>query len=189
MPSVSAHDRVFRAFGIERIAREHDGLTLSARLEQALGGTIVRAFIDNRGAEPIRLTSAIFEVETVFALSAPARFFKHGYQSWSASGGYDVGARKFIRATPLISSRASIIRASRLGRPNSPKRRPPNFSPSSRAALQANACSPDSSAPRLLFRRSPFRVLKNSRALNPRRCDARAGRASRTRSAFHRGGR
>ncbi|HLX04179.1 MAG TPA: glycoside hydrolase family 36 protein, partial [Candidatus Binatus sp.] len=33
-------------------------------------------------------------VATGFAASAPARFFKHGYQSWSASGGYDVGASR-----------------------------------------------------------------------------------------------
>ena len=69
-----------------------DGLTLSAHLEQALGGTIVRATVVNRGADTVRLTSAIFEVTTGFEPAAPARFFKHGYQSWSASGGYDVTA-------------------------------------------------------------------------------------------------
>ncbi|MGA9724176.1 MAG: alpha-galactosidase, partial [Candidatus Binatus sp.] len=68
-----------------------DGLALSARLEHALGGTIVRASIANRGADAVKLTAAIFEVVTGFAPSAPARFFKHGYQSWSASGGHDVG--------------------------------------------------------------------------------------------------
>jgi len=69
-----------------------DGLTLSAHLEQALGGTIVRATVVNRAADTVRLTSAIFEVTTGFEPAAPARFFKHGYQSWSASGGYDVTA-------------------------------------------------------------------------------------------------
>jgi alpha-galactosidase len=68
-----------------------DGVSFSARLENAIGGTIVRATIENRGADAIRLTAAIFELETGFAPSAPARFFKHGYQSWSESGGYDVG--------------------------------------------------------------------------------------------------
>ena len=52
----------------------------------------MRATIDNRGADAVRLTAAIFEIATGFAPSAPARFFKHGYQSWSASGGRDVGA-------------------------------------------------------------------------------------------------
>ncbi len=73
-------------------AAVRDGLALSVRLEHALGGTIVRATIANRGTDDIRLTAAIFEVATGFAPSAPARFFKHGYQSWSASGGRDVGA-------------------------------------------------------------------------------------------------
>ena len=71
-----------------------DGLTISARLEHALGGAIVRATVANRGADAVRLTSAIFEVATGLAPTAPARFFKHGYQSWSASGGHDVGASR-----------------------------------------------------------------------------------------------
>jgi alpha-galactosidase len=70
----------------------YGGLSFSARLENAIGGTIVHATIENRGVDAIRLTAAIFEVETGFSPSAPARFFKHGYQSWSASGGCDVGA-------------------------------------------------------------------------------------------------
>jgi alpha-galactosidase len=70
----------------------HDGLAISAHLERAIGGTIVRARIENRGAGPVLLTSTIFEITTGFASSAPARFFKHGYQSWSASGGCDINA-------------------------------------------------------------------------------------------------
>jgi alpha-galactosidase len=69
-----------------------DGLTISGHLERAIGGTIVRARIENRGADAVRLTSTIFEIATGFASSAAARFFKHGYQSWSASGGSDVNA-------------------------------------------------------------------------------------------------
>src|ERR1039458_1760200 len=34
----------------------------------------------------------MFTASRGFAPSAPARFFKHGYQSWSASGGHDIGA-------------------------------------------------------------------------------------------------
>ena len=68
-----------------------------ARLEQALGGTVVRATVFNRGADAVRLTCAIFEVATGLTPSAPARFFKHGYQSWSASGGGDVGASRIHR--------------------------------------------------------------------------------------------
>src|SRR5271154_3381872 len=69
-----------------------DGLALSSHLEHALGGTVVRASIANRGSDSVQLTSAIFEVATGFASETPARFFKHGYQSWSASGGHGVGA-------------------------------------------------------------------------------------------------
>jgi len=71
-----------------------EGLAITAHLEHALDGTIVRATIVNRGADAVRLTAAIFEVATGFAPSAPARFFKHGYQSWSASVGCDVTASR-----------------------------------------------------------------------------------------------
>jgi alpha-galactosidase len=79
-------------FGSGESRAVHEGVSFSARVEDAVGGTIVRATIDNSGVDAVRLTAAIFEIETGFAKSAPARFFKHGYQSWSASGGCDVGA-------------------------------------------------------------------------------------------------
>jgi alpha-galactosidase len=90
--------------GARESSAVRDGLALSARLEHALGGAIVRATIANRGADSVRLEAAIFEVSTGLAPSAPARFFKHGYQSWSASGGCDVGSpHTHPRATaPLI---------------------------------------------------------------------------------------
>ncbi len=69
-----------------------DGVSITAHREQASGGTIVRASVANRGNDAVRLTAAIFEIATGFAPSAPARFFKHGYQSWSASGGRNVDA-------------------------------------------------------------------------------------------------
>jgi alpha-galactosidase len=81
-------------FGSSESRAVNDGVTFSARVEDAVGGAIVRATIDNRGVEAVRITAAIFEIETGFAKSAPARFFKHGYQSWSASGGCDVGASR-----------------------------------------------------------------------------------------------
>jgi alpha-galactosidase len=89
----AGHSRAVALDAHESIA-VRDGLTLSAHLEQAIGGTIVRATIANRGADAVRLTSAIFEIATGFVASAPARFFKHGYQSWSASGGHGVGASR-----------------------------------------------------------------------------------------------
>jgi alpha-galactosidase len=97
-----------------------DGLAISARLEQAFGGVIVRATVANRGVDPVRLTSAIFEVSTGLAPSAPARFFKHGYQSWSASGGHDIGAsqKNYPRDTAPF-----IIRLMHQSEPT----RPPEF--------------------------------------------------------------
>jgi alpha-galactosidase len=81
-------------FAVRESSVVRDGINLSARVEHALGGEIVRASITNCGVDAVRLTSAIFEVATGFASSAPARFFKHGYQSWSASAGWDVGASR-----------------------------------------------------------------------------------------------
>ncbi len=97
-----------------------DGLAISARLEHAFGGAIVRATVANRGADPVRLTYALFEVSTGFAPSAPARFFKHGYQSWSASAGDDVGGsqRNHPRDTAVF-----ILRLMHQSEPT----RPPEF--------------------------------------------------------------
>ncbi len=90
----AGHARVLNLpapFGSSESSAVHDGVSFSARVEDAVGGAIVRATIDNRGVDTVRLTSAIFEIETGLAPTTPARFFKHGYQSWSASGGCDVG--------------------------------------------------------------------------------------------------
>ncbi len=107
-------------FGARESSAIRDGLAISARLEPALGGAIVRATVANRGADAVRLTYAIFEVSTGFAPSAPARFFKHGYQSWSASGGHEVGAsqKNHPRDTALF-----IIRLNH----QSEATRPPEF--------------------------------------------------------------
>jgi alpha-galactosidase len=85
------HSRAIE-LGANETTATSDGVSIIAHLEQAVGGTIVRATIDNRGIDAVRLTSAIFEVTTGFESATPARFFKHGYQSWSASGGHDVTA-------------------------------------------------------------------------------------------------
>lgn len=74
-------------------------IALSARLEHALGGTIIHVALANRGDAPIRLDAVLFEAATGIALGAPAQFFKHGYQSWSSSGAVDL-ARTASRAHP-----------------------------------------------------------------------------------------
>ena len=108
-------------FGALESSAIRDGLVVSARLEHALGGAIVRATVANRGADPVRLTAAIFEVSTGFAPSAPARFFKHGYQSWSASGGHEVGASQ--KKSHPRDSALFIIRLMHQSEPA----RPPEF--------------------------------------------------------------
>lgn len=70
----------------------HREILLTGHLEHSMGGTMVRAAVENRGGDPIRLDSCRFEVSTGFAANSPARFFKHGYQSWSGSGAAMVGA-------------------------------------------------------------------------------------------------
>jgi alpha-galactosidase len=80
--------------GANEMTAMRDGIGITAHREDTIGGTVVRASIANRGGDAVRLTSAIFEIATGCAPSVPARFFKHGYQSWSASGGHDVGASK-----------------------------------------------------------------------------------------------
>ncbi len=52
----------------------------------------MRATLANRGDATISLDSAIFHVATGISSDRPARFFKHGYQSWSDSRPARVGA-------------------------------------------------------------------------------------------------
>ncbi|MGH7924232.1 MAG: glycoside hydrolase family 36 protein [Candidatus Binatus sp.] len=106
-------------FGTRESSAVRDGLAISAHLEPALGGVIVRATIANRGADAVRLTCAIFEVATGFAPSSRARFFKHGYQSWSASGGCEVG----VPSTHPRDTAHFIIRVNHQSETN----RPPEF--------------------------------------------------------------
>ncbi len=70
---------------------EQGGIVASFRIEPARDATIVRSSIANRSSEPINLVDARIEIATGLPENAPARFFKHGYQSWSASGPVDVG--------------------------------------------------------------------------------------------------
>lgn len=53
---------------------------------------MVRSRVTNRGAAPIRLEAACFELATGLASTRRTRMFKHGYQSWSASRAVDVGS-------------------------------------------------------------------------------------------------
>ena len=69
----------------QRFQTEQNGILVSQRVDPVPGGEIVSATVENRNSEPVRLKWLAFEVDTGFQAASPARFFKHGYQSWSAS--------------------------------------------------------------------------------------------------------
>ncbi|MFZ0889873.1 MAG: glycoside hydrolase family 36 protein, partial [Candidatus Binataceae bacterium] len=80
------------AAGATSASGERADAMVSARIERAGDETIVRGTIANRGNEPLRLDSVVIRIATGLPADRPARFFKHGYQSWSASGPAQVGA-------------------------------------------------------------------------------------------------
>src|SRR5947209_8569212 len=77
------------------------GIELAARTEAIAGGAIVHAKITNRSGEPISLKQINFELATGFPDSA-ARFFKHGYQSWSNSYPSQVGRPSNGKSRPIL---------------------------------------------------------------------------------------
>ena len=85
------------ALSRDEVRAEGAGILLSARTEPIEGGIVVRAMISNRSGESVRLDSIRFDLATGFSADAPARFFKHGYQSWSASHPVDIGAKSHPR--------------------------------------------------------------------------------------------
>ncbi len=84
-----ASDGVQRALSA---GEEADGVALALRQEKREGADVVLASIANLGPAPVYLDSVRFRLATGFSADAPARFFKHGYQSWSASRAVAVGA-------------------------------------------------------------------------------------------------
>ncbi len=73
------------------------GIELSANTREENGASVVRASVANRSGASILLGEARFEIATGFPPNAPARFFKHGYQSWSSSGIATVGDSRHHR--------------------------------------------------------------------------------------------
>src|SRR5215469_1870683 len=81
--------------GVELIARRHD-------LD---GRPSLQVAIRNRSPERILLDRVHIEIATGFAPNPPGRFFKHGFQSWSVSGGVAVGETKHRRDAASSMSR------------------------------------------------------------------------------------
>ncbi|MBV8358027.1 MAG: hypothetical protein JO189_08840, partial [Deltaproteobacteria bacterium] len=76
-------ERVLRLAG--EVRNQQDGIALAAQTEPIAGGRITYTRVENLGDRPHRLGWLGFELDTGLDAAAPARFFKHGYQSWSAS--------------------------------------------------------------------------------------------------------
>ncbi|MGH7780986.1 MAG: glycoside hydrolase family 36 protein [Candidatus Binataceae bacterium] len=73
------------------------GVELKASFDYSASDIVARARIVNHGERPVRLDAMTFNLATGFDSSAPARFFKHGYQSWSGSGARVIGAARAHR--------------------------------------------------------------------------------------------
>ncbi|MBV8450990.1 MAG: alpha-galactosidase [Deltaproteobacteria bacterium] len=82
---------------------EHAGIALSARTELISGGGIAYAQVENASGQPARLGWLGFELDTGFDSASSARFFKHGYQSWSASYPTAVGHAGHHENRPLLA--------------------------------------------------------------------------------------
>jgi alpha-galactosidase len=78
--------------GAIEISRSNEHLSLRAKFEYSDRGIVVRAQVKNLSVNPVRLDAAWLFVATGFARASRARFFKHGYQSWSGSIPLPVGA-------------------------------------------------------------------------------------------------
>ena len=94
---------------------EEGGVSISARVESKEGRSIVRANISNRSGESIRLDSVRFYLDTGFPADVPAKFFKHGYQSWSASRPMPVGT--YMHRRDELSRVARVNHQSEVTRP------------------------------------------------------------------------
>jgi alpha-galactosidase len=96
--------------GTEQILRlagharsEQGGIALSARTESIADGGITYTQVANASSRPVRLRWVGFELDTGFDSASPARFFKHGYQSWSASYPAAVGSGGCQPDGPLLT--------------------------------------------------------------------------------------
>jgi alpha-galactosidase len=94
---------------------EKKGVTLAARVESSDSKSIVSASISNLSSDPIHLDSVRFHIATGFQADAPARFFKHGYQSWSASHAVTVGT--YTHRRDDLSRMARLNHQSEVERP------------------------------------------------------------------------
>ncbi len=91
-------------------------MVISLRTEQISGGEIAYAAISNRGSAPVQLQWLRLELDSGFDSASPARFFKHGYQSWSASYPVAVGLPGRLPTRALLTR---VAHQSEIERPES----------------------------------------------------------------------
>jgi alpha-galactosidase len=101
--------------GAIEISGRDEHIGLDARFEYSDRGIVARAKIKSMSASPIALDSACLFVATGFDRAAQARFFKHGYQSWSGSIPVRVGAppdERYEKRTRLtrVNHQSEVIR-------------------------------------------------------------------------------
>jgi alpha-galactosidase len=97
----SGKQRLLQLAGADRI--EQDGIAVSVRMQRITGGIIAYAGVENGSGHVVHLRSLSFAIDTGFDAAAPARFFKHGYQSWSSSYAVVVGGGSPAQETSLLT--------------------------------------------------------------------------------------
>jgi alpha-galactosidase len=100
-------------------ARESAGrdthISVAVRCESFERGVVVRASVENLAESAVRLDAARMFIASGFDRAAPARFFKHGYQSWSGSFPIPVGelsAERYEKRSPLtrVNHQSEVVR-------------------------------------------------------------------------------
>src|SRR5262249_28883184 len=78
-------------------------------------GVIARASVENLADSPVQLNAACMFIASGFDRAAQARFFKHGYQSWSGSFPLRVGElsdQRYEKRTwlPRVNHQREVVR-------------------------------------------------------------------------------
>jgi len=100
-------------------ARESAGrdayISVTIRCEYPERGIIARAWVENLAQSPVELEAAGMFITSGFDRTAQARFFKHGYQSWSGSFPIRVGdlsAERYEKRARLtrVNHQSEVVR-------------------------------------------------------------------------------
>jgi alpha-galactosidase len=114
---------------------ERAGVVLSARRQSLDGGAVVRTTISNRSDDTVQLDSLRFDIDTGFSADEPARFFKHGYQSWSASRPVAVGS-----GSDPDGGRSFIARVSHQSEVRRPREAPESATSELFTLIESDSC-------------------------------------------------